>query len=251
MKKWANVILPTVLAISLVAPVSAFAHGGGPGKGPGRDHGKGKPPFSQHQMAKPPAPPVQQQIQSGTTAPPVAKPPHRHGHGQRVESGKGHGRGHVNGALHNGQTKQQMKAIKRTFFVLLVEKYSPETLSAWQTTVAESDKLHTDIRAIVKANPEFKAKLKTMHTVDLKSKMEENKATRAEFNAAITAQDAAKINAALAKILTQIQARNAQLTTKLTELQKLLAEKQAAANPTTPTDPGTADPGTTDPQPTA
>jgi hypothetical protein len=180
MMKFTKVVLPTVLAISMIATVSVFAHGGKGG---------------QRGIAPQKKPAVTQK--------------HNHRH---------HGK------------KGTMSIKKQTFFTLLVEKYSPETLSAWATTIAESQTLHDSIKSIVTANPELKKTLKSQHTVDLKTKLEETKAIRSEFDAALKAKDAEKTKVSLSKILIQLQNRNQVLATKLAELQKAVAEK--AATPT-------------------
>ncbi len=206
MNKWSKVILPTVLAIAMVAPISAYAHNGGK---PGQQRGHGKPSLAQQTMAKP----------AHNKPQDCQKTNHKHGHRK----------GLVNSPIGKGK----MNEMKKTFFTLLVEKYSPETLADWQTTIAESEKLHTEIKAIIKANPELKATLKPQHTDDLKAKMEENKTIRTEFQAAVKAQDAAKIKSSLASILTKIKARNTVLATKLVELQKAVANKPVETTPTT------------------
>ena len=178
MKKFLKVMLVTVLVLSLLAPVSAFAHGGGKGKM--KSHGKSH----MGQMKKP---------------------------------------GPKGGPMFAGKGK--MPIMKQTLFTLLAEKYNPDTLAAWEATIAEGEKTRADIHAIVKANPELRKSLKPQHTEDLKAKMEEHKQTRAAFEAALKAKDAEKIKASLATILAKLQDRNKLMAAKLTALQKAVAAK--------------------------
>jgi hypothetical protein len=213
MKKFLKVMLATVLVLSLFAPVSAFAHGGGKGKL--KSHGK--PHMGQ--MKKP-------EVKPGKPAPkhaPKHAPKFTPHHGPK------------GGSMFGGKGK--MPIMKQTLFTLLAEKYSPDTLAAWEATIATGEKTRADIQAIVKANPELRKSLKPQHTEDLKAKMEAHKETRAAFEAALKAKDAEKIKASLATILARLQDRNKLMASKLTALQKAVAEKTAATTPTTPETP--------------
>jgi hypothetical protein len=207
MKKFVKVMLATVLVLSLLAPMSAFAHGGDRGKL--KSHGK--PQMSQSKNHK------------AHFGKPAQKPGQKPGH---AIPGKGAPK---MGPAFGGKGK--MSVMKQTLFTLLVEKYSADTLSAWETTIAEAEKTRADIQAIVKANPELKKSLKTQHTEDLKAKMEEQKTTRDAFEAALKAKDAEKIKASLASILSKLQDRNKLMASKLTALQKAVAEKAAVSTP--------------------
>ncbi|GED32837.1 hypothetical protein P9761_26045 [Brevibacillus centrosporus] len=156
-----------------------------------------------------------------------------------------------------GQVKMRygmhMGAHQRMYMTLLAEKYTPNSVGEWQSVMKERERLLEQLRSARETASEEKSKMKDQLREKVKSgeisseqmeqqykewkeknrgtvpsgekenreaQREKFKQVHEEFDAAIASGDAAKIKAALPKLLEQMKAKNDRLAKRLAEKQK-------------------------------
>jgi hypothetical protein len=126
-----------------------------------------------------------------------------------------HGHGH---RPHGHAPKHQSPQIKPTLLVLLAEKYSPETLSDWKSTIVRHQQLRAEIVTLVKNKPRLQKTLQPIHREDLRLKFEADQTVRSTLQTALRDNDAAKIKSSLAELLKRLKQRNQVLSQKINAL---------------------------------
>lgn len=111
-------------------------------------------------------------------------------------------------------------AHQRTYLTLLAEKYAPDSVSAWNSVLDESDQLHEQYRALFRSE-----KGKALHqslkkkgfSDELKDYMKKHIDMKHKFTDAIESRDEGKIKAVLGELLVHCKERNVLMESKLKE----------------------------------
>lgn len=188
MNMFKKMIIPSVLAVALIVPVTAYAAAS-----------------SETQSAPNP---ITNQAQIRQLKDDPAK-------------GYGH-RGHhfskrcfmLDGGVH-----QQM------YLTLLAEKYAPETSANWQPVLAERNRLQEEFKALFKSNPSgWKKSMRAKSKEEMIAKRQKQMEVYNNFEAAIKSKDAAKIKTAMSILLENFKKHNVKMAEKLVELKKQAVE---------------------------
>ncbi|MBD2847787.1 hypothetical protein IDH44_21550 [Paenibacillus sp. IB182496] len=122
---------------------------------------------------------------------------------------------------------------QQTYLALLIDKYAPETKSAWQPVLQESARLHKELKALQATHgkgasgkkPAFEPKQTEQTQQEAVQEMKRQHEVFERFTAAIEAGDPSRIKASLAELMPVWQTRNARLAAFIGHLK----QKQAAA----------------------
>ncbi len=124
---------------------------------------------------------------------------------------------HPRPPMHNGKHQPVMQ---QTLFLLLAEKYSPQSLTDWRSTIATHNHLRAQIQQLARANPRLAKSLRPQHTEDLKVKLETDMNIRKQFQQAVISKNQVAIQYSLASVLKQLEDRNKLLSARLVAMRK-------------------------------
>ncbi|GGG09143.1 hypothetical protein [Paenibacillus abyssi] len=181
---WKKSILPAALALTLISPAAAYAASTSPSARTSQDT------ITTSSQA------VAGQVRTSDPS-----------RGHRIH--KRH-----DGAMMGANVHHQ------TYIKLLVEKYAPETMKDWEPVLAESQRLHEELRSIRSSRTKgIEHKWKDdVFSKEMKKQRKHHMEIYKQFTEAIKSEDAGKIKGALADLLVVCKQRNGHLTKILEQL---------------------------------